>query len=52
MVLMSIVLLPLVPSTFENADVLAKRAIQLPPDNHNALPLQDYIPSIRHSIRA
>ena len=31
---------------------LAKRAIQLPPANHNALPLQGYIPSIRRSIRA
>ena len=28
----------------EKADVLAKRAIQLPPANHNALPLQDSSP--------
>ena len=35
----------------EKADFLAKRAIQLPPANHNALPLQDYNPSIRRSIR-
>ena len=30
----------------EKADVLTKRTIQLPPPNHNALPLQDYVPSI------
>ena len=28
----------------EKADVLAKRAIQLTPANHNTLPLQDYVP--------
>ena len=28
----------------KKADVLVKRAFQLPPANHNALPLQDYIP--------
>ena len=31
---------------------MAKRAFQLSPANHNALPLQDYIPSIFRSIRA
>ena len=36
----------------EKADVLSKRAIQLPPANHNDLPLQDYIPSIHRYIRA
>ena len=36
----------------EKAEVLAKRAIHLPPANHNAVPLQDYVPSIRSSIRA
>ena len=36
----------------EKADVLAKRTIQLPQANHNALPLQDYVPSICRSIRA
>ena len=36
----------------EKADVLAKRAIKLPSTNLNALPLQDYIPSIRRFIRA
>ena len=36
----------------EKADVLTKMAIQLRPANHNALPLQDYIPPIHHSIRA
>ena len=36
----------------EKAVVLAKRAIQFPPANHNALPLQDYISSIRRSIHA
>ena len=35
----------------EKADVLTKRAIQLPPANHNALLLQDYVPSIGRSIR-
>ena len=29
-----------------------KRTIPLPSANHNALPLQDYVPSIRRSIRA
>ena len=33
-------------SSNEKADDLAKRAIQLPPANHNGLPLQDCIPSI------
>ena len=36
----------------ERADVLAKLVIQLPPANHNTLPLQDYVPSIRRFIRA
>ena len=36
----------------EKAEVLAKRAIQLPPANHNALLLQDYVPFILRSIRA
>ena len=36
----------------EKADVLAKRAIQLTPANHNALPLQEYVLSIRLSICA
>ena len=36
----------------EKADVLVKRAIQLTPANHNTLAIQDYIPSIRRSIRA
>ena len=36
----------------EKADVVAKRAVQLPPANHNALPFHDYAPSICRSIRA
>ena len=28
-----------------------EKAFQLSPANHNALPLQDYVPSIRRSIR-
>ena len=36
----------------EKADILAKRAIQLPPANHNALTIQYYIPSIQRSIHA
>ena len=31
----------------EKADLLTKRAKLLPLANHNALPLQDYVPSIR-----
>ena len=39
-----------IPSYFglfgnQKADILAKRAIQLPPANHNALLLQEYVPS-------
>ena len=33
-------------SSNEEADVLAKRAIHSPQANHNALPLQDYVPSV------
>ena len=39
-------------SVNEKADVLPKRAFQLPPANHNTFPLQNYIPFIRRSIRA
>ena len=35
-----------------SGNVLAKKAIQLPPANHNASLLQNYVPSIRRSIRA
>ena len=38
-------------SGIEKADVLPKKAMQLPPANHNTLSLQDYDPSIRRSIR-
>ena len=34
----------------EKAGVLTKRAIQLPPANHSALPLQDYVPSLPPGI--
>ena len=36
----------------EKADVLAKRAVHLPPADHYALPPHDYVPSVHRSIRA
>ena len=36
----------------ENTTILDKRAVQLPPVNHNALLLQDCVLSVHRSIRA